>query len=100
MAYDKLHPLPDPWWIGAQICQVVAASMSGKKTKVEDWIPVPRDRRIMTGEQGRAIFQGLRAQMLAQQATAALDSKRSAPEPKRLPGLIEQAGVSPCSASF
>ncbi len=60
MAYDQLDHLPDPWWIGAQICQVIAATMGGKKTKVDDWIPFSRRPvRIVSGDAGKAFFKGM-----------------------------------------
>lgn len=68
MAYDQLDLIPNPWWIGAQICQVIAAAMVGKKTSVEDWMPCSiRPVRIMSGEQGKAILQEVAARMRAQQ---------------------------------
>ena len=78
LAYDSLDKIPDPYWIGGQICQVIAACFAGKKTEVSDWIPRVRPApRIMTGEHGRAIIDGIRAQMLAQQATQRRDQFRA-----------------------
>ena len=60
MAYDQLDHLPDPWWIGAQICQVIAATMGGKKTDVYDWMPLSRKPvRVVPGEVGKAFFQAV-----------------------------------------
>lgn len=75
MAADSLdNVLPDPYWIGAQICTLIAAT-GGQKTAVEDWIPSRgRPVRIMSGEHGRAIIQGLGAAMLARNPELATSS--------------------------
>jgi hypothetical protein len=62
MAYDQLDHLPDPYWIGAQICAVVSAAMGGEKSSVDDWMPLSRRPvRVMSGEAGKAVIRGLDA---------------------------------------
>lgn len=58
-AYASHEPLPDPYWIGAQICQVVVNMnrSKGPAAKVEDFIPRIRpDRPRQTPEEMRAVF--------------------------------------------
>ncbi len=60
LAYDQLDLLPDPWRQTGKLCQVLAATW-GKKSEIEDWIPRPKPVRIVSGEEGRAYFQGMKA---------------------------------------
>lgn len=47
-------PFVDPFWIGAQICQVIANVMgSGKRFKVDDFLPMRRKRKQEPEEIGR-----------------------------------------------
>jgi hypothetical protein len=70
VAYDQLDHIPDQYWIGAQICQVMAMVMGTgkKKYKVEDFIPRVRPVRIMSGEQGLAMMQMITAMAKAEEA--------------------------------
>ena len=60
-AYCELEPLPDPYWIGAQICAVTAnvQRAKGPAAKIEDFIPRmrPRGRRQTAQE----MYEGFRA---------------------------------------
>lgn len=56
LAYVQIEPLPDPYWVGAQICQVTAQSQSVKKRyKLTDFMPVveagPTAETTLTAEQ-------------------------------------------------
>lgn len=65
-AFHRKHPLPDPYWIGAQICQVIHNGNRGKGTKpakVEDFIPKVQTRRAtldrrQSTEEVKAIVRG------------------------------------------
>lgn len=41
--FEAVEPMPDPYWIGALICTVIANVMGGKKSrsKIEDFLPRP-----------------------------------------------------------
>jgi len=61
LAYDKLDLIPDAWLIGGTICTVLVR-MLGKdagRIKPEDFIPRGKPVRIMSGDAGRAIFEGI-----------------------------------------
>jgi hypothetical protein len=68
LAYDQTDLLPDPWFIGAQVCAVLAAAFGrkGYRPKVEDFIPRASGVavKIASGEEGRAFFRGLSAAMV------------------------------------
>jgi hypothetical protein len=51
MAYDRIAPLHDPYWIGAHLCQVIANSFAakGKGFKLEDFLPVRPSRSRPAG---------------------------------------------------
>ncbi len=53
MEIHRLDPLPDPYWIGAQIACVVANSMrsKGPALKIEDFIPRAVAGRTQSVEQ-------------------------------------------------
>ncbi len=70
MAYHSLYKLPDPYWIGAQVCQVMATVMgTGKKRfKVEDFIPRARPVRIMSGDDGKRMMETVVAMQQAKEA--------------------------------
>ncbi len=74
IAYDQLDRIDDHYWIGAQICQVLAQVMTGKPYKVEDFIPRRRRPRIVSGEAGLAWFGGIAAAQNAK-AKAELQAK-------------------------
>ena len=57
LALNQVFPLDDAYWIGAQICQVIAASLGGSKGfAVEDFIPRPKEapRRLTPEESAGA----------------------------------------------
>lgn len=70
MAYDKLDLIPDHYWIGGQICQVIMATFAGKKTDVSDWIPKLKPWRVISGEEGQVMFRTLKARARAKQEGA------------------------------
>jgi hypothetical protein len=53
MEFHRLEPLPDPYWIGAQIaCAVVnSARVKGPAAKIEDFIPQAMSRRAQSTEE-------------------------------------------------
>lgn len=45
-AFFATEPMVDHYWIGAQICVVLARTMGGdKKAKIEDFLPVRRRKK-------------------------------------------------------
>jgi len=46
MAYDQIHPLPDPYWIGAAISKTIADCTPElkRKPKLEDFLPITRSK--------------------------------------------------------
>lgn len=60
---SERHPLPDPYWIGGQICSVVANAnrSKGPAFKVEDFIPklFVRKRKRQTPEEMLATMQAI-----------------------------------------
>lgn len=42
-AYHTIEPLPDPYWIGAQICAVMATAWGKSSYKIADFMPTVRD---------------------------------------------------------
>jgi len=64
LAYDQLDVIPDLYWIGAQICWVIASTMSSGKRRytIADFIPRARPSpRILSGDVAYAIWQGIKA---------------------------------------
>jgi hypothetical protein len=63
LAYDQLDQIPDPVLIGGRIASVVANVMTvGQKFTPDDFTGRMRPKpRILSGEAGRAYFQGLTA---------------------------------------
>lgn len=62
-AFCEYEPLPDPYWIGAQICSVVANSQRarGPAFKVDDFIPRVRpERRQSVEEMQQALRSAIR----------------------------------------
>jgi hypothetical protein len=63
--YARDDPLPDPYWIGAQVACTVANAMRGKgpPLKIEDFLPrrpaSPRPRPTPTGEELMTKFRNL-----------------------------------------
>lgn len=43
LAYANIEPLPDHYFIGAQICAVTASAWGGK-ARIDDYIPKPEPR--------------------------------------------------------
>ena len=58
LAYDQLDLIPDPWRMVGILCQTIAASQ-GVKSEVDDFIPIPKPPRIISGEAGRSMFRGM-----------------------------------------
>lgn len=59
MELQRLEPLPDPYWIGAQIaCAIYNANRSkGPAFKIEDFIPRAVSRRAQSTEEMMANMQ-------------------------------------------
>jgi hypothetical protein len=59
-AFAEYEPLPDPYWIGAQICHLIYSVNRDKKSpkyEIEDFIPRPRaEGRRQTDEEMRAVL--------------------------------------------
>ena len=58
IAYNRIEPLPDPYWIGAQIAWVCAQIWSKKKMRIEDFIPRAKQRRGQSVEEMMSGFMG------------------------------------------
>lgn len=57
--FAEFEPLPDPYWIGAQICHLLYSVNRGKgapKLSIEDFIPRLRADRKQTPEEMYAAF--------------------------------------------
>jgi hypothetical protein len=39
LAYDRVEPLPDPYWIGAMQAMVAARTLGAKGVKLDDFLP-------------------------------------------------------------
>jgi hypothetical protein len=59
LAFDRIHPLPDPYWIGAMIAFTFARVMGAKGTKFEDYLPTRGKPRQQTGAQMASIIRGV-----------------------------------------
>lgn len=60
--FAEYEPLPDPYWIGAQICHLLYSVNRGKgspRLDIEDFIPRMRADRGQTPEEMRAVFLAL-----------------------------------------
>jgi hypothetical protein len=44
LAYDRVEPLPDAHWDAALVASTIAAAMTGKKFKIEDFLPRKGER--------------------------------------------------------
>jgi hypothetical protein len=65
VAFDRICPLPDPYWIGAMQAMVAARSAGGK-AKLEDFLPQRGAPRRQTGAEMASIVRGVVAAVEAQ----------------------------------
>lgn len=59
-AMERIDPLPDLYWIGAQICLVIASFFGGaKKLTIDDFRPVAAPKRRLTVEETMKAMRGV-----------------------------------------
>jgi hypothetical protein len=62
MLFEEVEPLPDPYWIGAQICQLMVNLWSkGKRYKLEDFLPVTNERHRRQPQTPEEMYMAFRA---------------------------------------
>ncbi len=56
LAFSQIEPLPNPYWIGANICHVIANSNSKKRFSLSDFMPQLRHHTRQNEEQIKAVL--------------------------------------------
>jgi len=57
LAYDRIDPLPDPYWTNALLCQTIMRSQGNSKAKLVDFLPSrPASLDVQSADAGLAIF--------------------------------------------
>lgn len=61
LAFDRIFPLPDFYWMAAMVAFVVSRAMGAKSVKFEDFLPARpgKARRQQTGAEMDTIIRGV-----------------------------------------
>lgn len=61
LAFDRIFPLPDFYWMAAMVAFVVSRAMGAKSVKFEDFLPARpgKARRQQSGAEMAAIIRGV-----------------------------------------
>ncbi len=67
MAYDRIEPLHDPYWIGGMICATMANLWGSKRYDAADFMPAQRagEPAVQSSEQGIARMNAMIARQQA-----------------------------------
>lgn len=67
LAFDRIEPLPDPYWMTGMVCSTLANLWAKRRYQPEDFMPRagPR-RREQSPDEGRAILDAMMARQRAQ----------------------------------